>query len=180
MTDEDPVSLVAYDPAWRALFDAESIRISHALVVTAARIAHVGSTAVPGSLSSAVIDVMVGVERYPPTPAFVAPLEALGYAARGERGLSGRLRFAKREPIAFDLHLVQFNSRLWKGSLLLRDYLSANAEAAKAYEQRKREILAAGHTSDTAYAQHKAPVLARLLDEAARSKSYAAIMPTSG
>jgi GrpB-like predicted nucleotidyltransferase (UPF0157 family) len=179
MTDEIPVDLVAYDAAWRQLYDEESIRISHALVIRATRIAHVGSTAVPGLLAAPVIDVMVGVERYPPTPAFIAPLETLGYAACGERGLSGRLCYTKREPIAVDLHLVQFNGRLWKGSLLLRNYLSGNPKVARAYEQRKREILAAGHTDAMTYAQYKASALAQLLDEAARWKPSLAATPTA-
>lgn len=174
MTDEQQLALVAHDAAWRTHFDEESIRLSHALIVTAARIVHVGSTVVPGLMSMPTIDIMVGVERYPPTPAFIEPLETLAYTPCGERGLPGRLYYTKRGAVAFDLHLLQFGSRLWTRSLLLRDYLAANAQAADIFVQRKRELLAASKGNAETYAQLKIPVLAQLLDDAARWKPVAA------
>lgn len=170
MTDDQGFDLVAHEPAWRTQFDEESIKLSHALIVTQSRIAHIGSTVVPGLMAIPAIDVMVGVERYPPTPAFVAPLDSLAYTPCGERGLPGRLHYIKRGAICFDLHLTQFGNRLWSRSLMLRDYLAANVDAAVAYAQRKREMLAASKADPAIYARLKAPLLAQLLDEAARWK----------
>ena len=179
MTGDIRLDLVAHEAAWRSQFDEESIKLSHALIVTQSRIAHIGSTAVPGLMAVPAIDVMVGVERYPPTPAFVAPLESLAYSACGERGVPGRLHFIKRGAVSFDLHLVQFDNRLWARSLLLRDYLAANVDVASAYEQRKREFIAASNADPVAYAKLKMPLIAQLQDEAARWK-LAAALPSVG
>jgi GrpB-like predicted nucleotidyltransferase (UPF0157 family) len=167
----DPAQAPEAD-AWGPRFDAESIRVSHALVLTAARIVHVGGTAQPSPAATPVIDIMVGVDRYPPTPAFIEPLETIGYSACGERGLPGRLYYTKRGPADFDLHLVQFNGRRWNDCLLLRDYLAANPDAAGAFESRKRE-LRAGPGGIAACAQFKVLQFPRLLEAAARWKAAA-------
>ena len=56
----------------------------------------------------------------------------------------------------------------------MRDYLAANAEAASAYVQRKRDILARSGADPATYAQLKLPLLAQLLDDAERWKAAAA------
>jgi GrpB-like predicted nucleotidyltransferase (UPF0157 family) len=172
MTEQTAEERLPDAAAWRPHFDAESIRVSHALVLTASRIVHVGGTALPCAAATPVVDIMVGVDRYPPTPAFIEPLETIGYGACGERGLPGRLHYTKRGTVDFDLHLVQFNGRLWNDCLLLRDYLAANPDAAAAFEQRKRELRAA-HGGTAACAQFKALQFPRLLEAAARWKAAA-------
>ncbi len=174
------IELTGHDSDWRAKFDEESIRLSHALVISGARIAHVGSTAVQGLAAAPSIDVMIGVDRYPPTPAFFEPLAELGYVAGGERGLPGRLLFMKRADSAFDVHLTQFRGPVWRDALMLRDYLAADAAAAARYGQRKREILAAAQARLEDYARLKTALLAQLLDDARRWKPGEAALRQSG
>ena len=51
------VQLVAYNPAWATLFEAERARLHHALHPNALDIQHIGSTGVPGLAAKPILDL---------------------------------------------------------------------------------------------------------------------------
>jgi len=58
----DPaVRIVDYDPAWPALAETELHRVQDALGEVAARLEHVGSTAVPGLAAKPIVDLQLSV-----------------------------------------------------------------------------------------------------------------------
>jgi GrpB-like predicted nucleotidyltransferase (UPF0157 family) len=71
----------------------------------------------------------------------------LGYQYLGETGVPGRFAFRKRHPTAFNLAVVRWGERLWRDNLALRDYLRANPEDARRYEQHKRDLVNSGVSS---------------------------------
>ena len=60
------IKLVAYDPAWPAMFEVEAKEIRRVLGDLASRVEHVGSTAVPGLSAKPVIDIQISVASLVP------------------------------------------------------------------------------------------------------------------
>jgi GrpB-like predicted nucleotidyltransferase (UPF0157 family) len=76
----DPaIRIVDYDPAWPALAGEELRRIKEGLGVVAARLEHVGSTAVPGLAAKPILDLQLSVGTVEPRAAYVGELDRLGY-----------------------------------------------------------------------------------------------------
>lgn len=109
---------------------------------------------------------MIGLKHYPMSNESIRALEGIGYEYLNEAGVSGRLYFRKRQPLAFNIGAVQWNSKLWKDNLLLRDYLRSQPDAQHCYEQHKRAIINAGYSQLLAYFEQKAQVLSYLLKQA--------------
>jgi len=80
------VQIVAYNPAWATLFEAERARLHHSLHPDALDIQHIGSTAVPGLAAKPILDLGTAVADEAIVTACVPRLTALGYAYRGYRG----------------------------------------------------------------------------------------------
>ena len=75
----DPaITTVDYDPQWAAKFEIEKGRLIEALGDVAARIEHIGSTAVFGLAAKPIIDIDIYVRAIEPMAAYREPLEALG------------------------------------------------------------------------------------------------------
>ncbi|MEI6162193.1 MAG: GrpB family protein, partial [Roseococcus sp.] len=98
MTDE--VELVAYDPAWPALYLAEATRLRAALTPgLILAMEHFGSTAIPGMPAKPIIDILIAVPSVEAARArAVLPLQALGYAFWAENPKRDRLFFVKGLP----------------------------------------------------------------------------------
>src|SRR4051812_3834249 len=78
----EPIELVAWDPVWPQRFEEMSARLAAALGETAARIEHVGSTAIPGMLAKPIVDIQISVGDVDNDDAFRGPIEAQGFELR--------------------------------------------------------------------------------------------------
>src|SRR6266545_2927122 len=78
----DPITVVAYDPAWPEIFGQLGTQLRAALGGVALRIDHIGSTAVPGLAAKPIVDVQISVERLEPVEPFRSPLEVAGFRYR--------------------------------------------------------------------------------------------------
>ncbi len=113
-----------------------------------------GSTAIPGIAAKPVIDVLVLVEGYDPEAPYRGPLESLGYAfgRRDENHVffevsrGGARPGARRGESSEDSRMM----------ITFRDYLRADPEEARRYEDLKR-ALAEEHSDGNAYANAKSP-----------------------
>lgn len=163
------------NPGWAATYEAERARLEEALGdVTEGgvleRIAHVGSTSVPGLPARPCVDIVALAYPVPLPDDRVRAVTDLGYDHLGESGVPGRHLFRKG-PDAVCLQVVSFDGGLWARHLVLRDYLRADAAARRRYGDLKLE-LAARHLSPhgpedrEAYERGKAPLLERLEQEA--------------
>lgn len=168
-----PVEIVAYDPAWPALFTVEASRIAEVLGLLALRIDHVGSTAVPGLGAKPVIDVQVSVASLEPRRAYVELLGRIGYVHVPIADFDAVYPFFQKPavwPSTHHLHLCVSGSIEERNHLVFRDYLRAHPETAAAYESLKRTLVATlDPTSPTAredYSLAKTPFIAASLDRA--------------
>ena len=163
---DEPVRVSSYQPEWAIQFAAEQRRINEALRTAPADLEHIGSTAVPGLAAKPVIDLMLGVNGYPPSPGLLQEVERLGYESLGEAGVPGRLYFRLRNAAHANLHVVLKGGTHWLSNLALREYLRAHAGARERYAQAKLVAIEAGATSLLSYSAAKAEVLSSLLQEA--------------
>jgi GrpB-like predicted nucleotidyltransferase (UPF0157 family) len=163
------VVLSPYDPQWPAMFEAEAVRIEHALVGLPIRLEHVGSTAVPGLAAKPVIDILAGrPPRSDPAP-YVAAMKQLGYEHMGAYGIRGRNYFRRGSPRTHHVHMVTWTSTFWKDHLTFRDALRENAALAREYETLKYDLAATLPREDKRlYADAKGPFIRKVLREAAQ------------
>jgi GrpB-like predicted nucleotidyltransferase (UPF0157 family) len=157
------VRLVEYDDRWPALFEAERTRIFRHCGLLPLRVEHVGGTSIPGMRAKPVVDIAVGMPHTHAIQDYVVALERAGYEHRGERGVTGRQYFRRGEPRAFHLHLIEEGGRLWRDYLAFRNYLRANAEAARKFAELKRLLAVRFRHDREGYLQGKAPHIREVL-----------------
>jgi len=83
------VELVPHNPGWGREFAQEALTIHHALGETVVALHHVGSTAIPGILTTPVLDILGVVTSLAAVDAAALRLQAPGYTAKGEYGIVG-------------------------------------------------------------------------------------------
>ena len=163
------VEVVPYDPAWPRRFAELATALRAALGVTASRIDHIGSTAVPGLDAKPVMDLQISVGSFDPIDAYRLPLERLGYLFR--RDNTERTKRYFREPVGqprTHVHVRRLGSWSEQFALLFRDYLRSDPESAREYAAIKRALAVEHHTDRKAYMEAKEPYLWTLMRRADR------------
>ncbi len=174
-----PVVVDPYRTRWPGEFRTVGGRIREAVGAAAARIDHIGSTAVPGLGANDVIDVQVTVADLDGAPKVTVLLRAAGFR-QGDVFVYDK--FPARAPTDPDLRKLfmrepegerrahihireagRFNQRY---ALLFRDYLRASPAAQAAYEMAKRRAAQVFPESIDGYLFLKEPVF-HILHEAA-------------
>lgn len=149
------------DPQWPAIFRAERRRIAQALAPYVLSIEHVGSTAVPGLLAKATIDIALGLFRLADAPRIIPRMEKLGYVyiPEYEDELPERRFFRtprdRSQPATFNVHAVEVSSAFFERHLAFRDWLRAHPEDRDRYAQLKREAAATHGDELPAYTEAK-------------------------
>ena len=128
------VEIVAYDPRWRARFEAERRNIAAALGPLARRIEHIGSTSVPDLAAKPIVDVLVEVDDPAREEDYAGHLSAAGYELRVREPRHRMFRTPAR-----DVHVHVWPSGCSEGAdyLLLRDWLRTHAERPAPLRERE-------------------------------------------
>lgn len=134
---QEPVEVVPYRRAWRAMYRREARRLDAALGRRRHEIAHIGSTAVTGLAAKPIIDIAVRLRSTAQVRGLRRPLAALSYVYMGTFGLPGRHFFIKGSPRQYHLHVVDGRTEHWKRWIVFRDALRRDAALRKAYERLK-------------------------------------------
>jgi GrpB-like predicted nucleotidyltransferase (UPF0157 family) len=159
-----PVEIVPYDPAWPMRFEKERALLQHELAPwLVGPIEHVGSTAVPGLDAKPVIDIMAGVESLDASRGAIPAAEGCSYLYFPYRE-DVMHWFCKPSPAfrTHHLHLVPFDSDLWKERLAFRDYLRRQPDVARAYAALKHELAQRHRFDREAYTEAKGPFVTRI------------------
>lgn len=172
---KSPVVIVPYDPAWPDLFDAEMERVTGVIGHIIRRIAHVGSTAVPGLAAKAIMDMTAGVADAASAKLCRKPLARIGYtdaAPQPDEDASWYYCLGKHPPggYRYHLHLIEFPSAFWDKHLLFRDYLRAHPDEAQAYAHLKRELAGRFDDDSLGYCEAKAGFVERTVKRARAEK----------
>ena len=165
-----PIELVDYDPSWPAKFAAERELLHGALRSWLfGPIEHVGSTAIPGLRAKPVIDIMVGVATLRASRSAIPVLENLGYQYGAYKTeVMHWLCKPGDEFRTHHLHLVPFDSELWRARLAFRDFLRGDATAAAEYVALKNELAAVYRNDREAYTDGKTDFVQRIVARALR------------
>ena len=163
--ERSSVVLEAYDDSWPAEFEKEKIQLIHiAGAWSYGSVEHVGSTAVPGMLAKPVIDIMFGVRSLEGSRPAINALVASGYKYWPYK--AEVMHWFCKPSDAFrthHLHLIPFESRLWKERIKFRELLRANKRLASQYVILKRELAVAHKEDRAAYTEKKWPFIQQAL-----------------
>ena len=136
------LTVVAYDPAWPLLFEAEAARLAVIFGDRLASIHHMGSTSVPGIWAKPVIDIMPVVFDIETVDSLNDTMHALGYVPKGEYGIPGRRFFNINDGDrrVFNVHVYEVGNPEIAHHLDFVEYLRGHADVAAAYGELKRGL----------------------------------------
>jgi len=157
--DDDPIELVNYDPAWPDLFDEMRARLTTALGKAAARIDHVGSTAVPGLTAKPVVDIQVSGAAGEQDDSDRDAIESQGLELRWIEPGHRYFRPPPGLPRLWQVHVCSIGSEWERVHLLFRDYLRAHPDVAAEYAALKQRLAASHRRERIAYNDAKAPFI---------------------
>jgi GrpB-like predicted nucleotidyltransferase (UPF0157 family) len=165
-TLDEAIEVVDYDPRWPERYRGDATDLEIALGERVGGLEHFGSTSVPGMSAKPVIDVLVGLVRWPMLDRDREALESLRYEYLGEAGVAGREYFRRREAHATNVAVVEWKGQLWSDNLMLREYLRGNPTIAATYSRAKREAWCGGARTLLAYSTAKAAKMTELVERA--------------
>ena len=170
----EPITVVPYDPVWPDRYlDLESLLKRSLPQGLWTRIAHIGSTAVPGMSAKPIIDVQVEVTSLDRVRREVVPIMCdLGfeYIWRPTMGENAPFyawfigRNGRRERTAH-IHMVEPDAAS-ADRIIFRDFLRAHPEEAVRYEQLKAQLLETHANDRAAYTLGKTAFINSILDQA--------------
>lgn len=158
------IEVVAYDPAWPAVFEELRRRVWDVVSDVALTIEHVGSTSVPGLAAKSVIDMSVVVASTAEVARAIERLAAIGYVHRGNLGIEGREAFhSPPELPRHHLYVCPAGSLGLRNHLALRDYLRMHPQAAQAYAALKQSLASEVDGDIDAYVKGKSAFIGEIL-----------------
>jgi GrpB-like predicted nucleotidyltransferase (UPF0157 family) len=168
----EQVSIVPYDELWPGLYAMEEERLIRALPPgLVRRIAHIGSTAVPGLSAKPIVDIQVEVTTLDHVQREVVPtMEDMGYEFIWRPTIGEEAPFyawfIKRDPAGHRTHHVHMiePDQASSDRIRFRDMLRTDPELARKYETLKND-LATVHVGDrAAYTASKTPFIQEVLN----------------
>lgn len=160
-----PIEVVPCDPSWPEKFADERGVLEEILAPwIVGGIEHVGSTAVPGLDAKPVIDIMVGVENLESSRGAVPAAGNAGYIYWPYKADSMHW-FCKPSEThrTHHLHLIPFNSPLWKARMGFRNALRKDDALAAAYAELKHDLAGQYRHDREAYTESKGPFVQQVL-----------------
>ncbi|MBK7944936.1 MAG: GrpB family protein [Flavobacteriales bacterium] len=175
---KEQIEVVPYDPSWPARYlevEKEIKRVMPRRLIQ--RIAHIGSTSVPGLSAKPIIDVQVEVSDPEEIREHVAPLmEEAGFEFLWRPTIGDEdshyawfiLRDADNRRLAH-IHMVR-PGQASVDRIVFRDYLCAFPEEAKRYAALKDSLAQRFPKNRTAYTAEKSVYVAEVVAKARREK----------
>lgn len=171
------VEVVSYSEDWPVQFAYIAGRLSRALDgVPVLGVEHVGSTAVPGLAAKPILDIDVIVERQD-VQAAIAALATIGYAHRGDLGMTDREAFTAPDdtPRRHVYVCVQGTVNL-RNHLAVRDVLRARPDLRERYGAVKRALSLDPNIDIATYIARKSDVLQEVLSASELSDDEKALI----
>jgi GrpB-like predicted nucleotidyltransferase (UPF0157 family) len=159
------VTLAEYDPVWCERYAALARVICEALG-DVLLVEHVGSTSVPGLVAKPIIDIVLAVADSADEAAYVAALEAHGYALRIREPDWHEHRMLTDGDAAVNLHVFSAGCPQIGRMLLFRDRLRADPAERDRYAAVKRELAAQHWRHVQNYADAKTAVVDEIVTRA--------------
>ena len=161
-----PIEVRDYDPEWPRLYEREEARIRSILGDRVRRIAHVGSTSVPGLPAKPTVDIVLEVPDSSDEQSYAADLEAGGYPLWIREPDWYEHRVFKGPDTNVNLHVFTDGCQEVDRMIGFRDHLRGNEDDRKLYADAKRELAARDWKYMQQYADAKTPVVKEILGRA--------------
>ena len=158
-----------YDPKYQNFFISEKKKIAKAIGL-AAKIEHVGSTAILGLGGKGILDLVVGGSNSKMEET-KKKLEKAGYQFREKASCPKRLFFRvdylhKNRKRRVHIHLIRFNGQEWTEILGFRNYLLKHPRAVEQYVKIKKEGVKKALGDGEKYRKHKEKFIKDILKKA--------------
>ena len=163
------IEIREYDPEWPRLYAREETRIRSALGDRVVRIAHAGSTSVPGLPAKPIVDIVLEVPDSSDESSYVTDLEAAGYRVVIREPEWFEHRVFKGPDTNVNLHTFTAGCEEVDRMLLFRDHLRASSEDRELYARTKRELAAHDWKYVQQYADAKTAVVQAIMTRARSS-----------
>jgi GrpB-like predicted nucleotidyltransferase (UPF0157 family) len=168
MKDLEKYTFKKYNKNYSKLFQRE--RYSLKKILPNANIEHVGSTAVPNLGGKGIIDILVSVPKSKINQT-LRKLKLKRYIHLPSAGDEDRIFLEKTIKYSklkrkIHLHLTHFNSKTWKTTIALRDYLRNHPDIAKEYEEIKKQAVKLAKGNGKIYRKYKHKFLNKILKKA--------------
>ena len=160
-----PITLSEYDPEWPQRFeDEKQFLLGIVGAYLCGSIEHVGSTAVPGLVAKPVIDIMFGVNSLSRSAPAIEIITAAGYEYSSYK-MDVMHWFCKPSDAhrTHHLHLIPYESALWKERIIFRDLLRSDIGVASAYSALKVDLAVRYEGDRETYTQEKWPFIQQAL-----------------
>lgn len=133
------IEITEYDPTWPTLF--KQVRDQVAAGLPDVKIEHIGGTAVPNAGGRPVIDVMVGLNHWPPSDEDMEALKKAGLSYHPTANQPGWMYFRPTESARpHHVFIVRYGSPQWDTPIVVRDYFRAHHAEAMAYVELKQRL----------------------------------------
>jgi len=139
MTGRARIELVPYDPAWPGAFERASAEIAAVLGTSLQAIHHIGSTAVPGSITKGDLDIQVRVSatHFAHADATLGTHYRRNLASTHTETFSSFKDDEADPPLGIQLTIANSPDDFF---CTVRDYFIANADVNERYNNLKREF----------------------------------------
>lgn len=171
-----PIIITEYDLQWPLLFEQEREQIQAVLGDEAIRIEHIGSTAIPGLASKAVIDIAIGIQHLEMASKYISLLEGLEYTYEPTfEALLPERRFFWKGALAvhtYHIHMAEVGNPLWVNPIIFRNYLRKHPDEAQRYSELKKSLAERCVNDMDAYVEGKTFFVEGVLVKAAQEAGY--------
>ncbi|MBB3315443.1 GrpB-like predicted nucleotidyltransferase (UPF0157 family) [Rhizobium sp. BK181] len=159
-----PITVLDYDPAWPALFDAARRELVTLAADSILTIEHIGSTAVPGLAAKPKIDLDAVLVDETARNSVASLLPSAGFRAHGDPHGDGRWPFTRdHEGYGLRLYLCTPNNPAHRNRILFRDHLRCHPQKAAEYQALKRHLAAKANGDWDIYTGGKSDFVAETL-----------------
>lgn len=160
------VRLTPHDRRWAERFREVAAQLGEATGLPAARIQHVGSTAVPDLAAKPILDIDVGVVESEDVEEVASGIVRVGFIDRGDgTGGIGRLLVRESEPDVrtIHVHVIPYESVWWRCDLAFRDALRTDVGLREGYGKLKAKLAERFPSDRASYREGKTLFIQRAL-----------------
>lgn len=169
------ITVVPYDPAWKALYEQEEALLRRIFSGLLLDIRHFGSTSIPGMPSKPILDILITVPNIQAVDARNGLMVRNRYMSKGENGIAGRRYFVKfkddGENHTHHVHVYEPDNPHVADELLFRDFVSTDEAAFQAYARVKLEAAEKHRFSPPAYTDAKAECVRHIMEKARKHRA---------
>ena len=153
MNVNEKIHIEEYSSLWNIYAQSEIAILKSYLGIDTME--HIGSTAINGMKAKPIIDLLIGINEFPPDNTTIQGMENQGYVYMKENSVPNRLYFVKRKEVSYNVHIVKYNGSIWRTDLTFIDYMRAHPEEVQNYISIKEQIINSGVDTLLEYSQSK-------------------------